>query len=224
MDSGGTSRRQVLALAGSGLAALAGCTGGDSDPDGVAENTSQDEHTFGRPTARTTLSPTPHATEDPSKNTIEKPPHRTLRTTDGAPAVTSTAYEAEQQFYEDEVSWAWEDWLVTTEDQRDALTLAENGPGVEAASSFVADTDLDANNLLIHQYNVDRCHSRVLETLEWGGRSGVFLTYGVTRREGACGTGTADMDSPPYEDPHNEATIVRVSDELDGYAGFSAMV
>jgi len=204
------TRRAVLRASVAAVAGFAGCSTRDPDPEGT---------------------PTPTAGEPAYDHSVAPPESAVVRNPEGEPAVRSSARSPEEGAYESTASWTYEDWLVTTDEQRDALEFAAAAEGAAAAREFAAATDLSGQTLLVHQYDVDECLTRRLDRLEWGTGfscgdrecAAIFLTYErVEAGDGCAGTDTALADGPPYSDEShaNEATFVRIPDAIGFYGRF----
>lgn len=189
------SRRQVLA--GSALSlTLAGVSG--------CQETTAD-------------TPTATVTEQNFPNTVDDPESRTVRNSEDGPAVTSTAHSPHEDFVEEGSDWGDEHWAIGTESERDALQYAQPTTGVEAAQSFVAETDLAAETLVVNQYRIEPCRSMQLERLQWvedgdapEGYYDVDLAYADADVEGCDEDGAKDV----------EATIFRLPTEIEGLSSF----
>jgi hypothetical protein len=209
---GPPSRRDVLRLSSLALLGLAGCATRARDADG-----------------RDAASPT--ATEPTYSRRVDAPASRPVRNPQGGPAVRSSAHTPGEDVHESSASWRHEDWLVTTGDERDALSFSRAATGVDAATAFLADTDLSAETLLVHQYAVAECETRRLDRLEWtrGLECGDAACVGIrlhserTGRDGDCrGDGAAGtVESPSEEDARvGEATFVRIPARIQSYGRF----
>lgn len=216
MDPDRLTRRAVLSLSGVVLVGLVGCTKLISDSD------------RGK-------SPTPTASELEYSHSVDTPESIKVRNPGGEPAVRSSAHSPEEDMFESSASWEYEDWIVTTPSERDALTFSQATNGVEAARDFITATDLSETTLLVHQYNIGECETRQLNRLKWGSDFscgdvkcvGIYLHYEPTEREGDCqATDSNDSDSPPYsEDSHaSETTFIRTTAQIQSYGRFSVQV
>jgi hypothetical protein len=189
------SRRQVLA--GSALTlTLAGLSG--------CQETTAD-------------TPTATVTEQNFPNTVDDPEFRTVRNSEDGPAITSSAHSPQEDFVEEGSDWGDEHWAIGTESERDALQYAQPTTGVEAAQSFVAETDLAAETLVVNQYRTDPCRSMRLERLQWvedgdapEGYYDVDLAYDDSDVGGCDEDGAKDV----------EATVFRLPTEIEGLSSF----
>jgi len=188
------SRRQVLAGSVLAFTALSGC-----------QETTAD-------------TPTATVTEQSYPNTVDDPEFRTVRNAEDGPAVTSSAHSPQEDFVDEGSDWGDEHWAIGTESERDALQYAQPTAGVEAAQSFVAETDLSAATLVVNQYRIQPCRSMQLDRLQWvedgdapEGYYDVDLAYTDSDVEGDC-----DEDGPKDV----EATIFRLPTEIEGLSSF----
>ncbi len=206
------SRRDALSLSGVALVALAGCTTGSSD--GTSTST---------------------ATERDYAQSVDSPESITVRNPQGTPAVRSTAYSPGEDLFESSATWDYEDWLVTSPSDRDALEFSQATTGGAAARDFIAATDLSETTLLVHQYNIGSCDTRRLTRLKWSSEFscgdldciGIALRYDSIDREDDCdGPEGDESDSPPYsEGTHaNETTFIRIPAQIQSYGRFSVQV
>ena len=210
------SRREVLSLSGVTLASLAGCATRTSDSDRQE-------------------SPSPTASEREYEHSVNTPESITVREPEGNPAVHSSNHSPEEDMFESSAKWDYEDWIVTSPNERDVLNFTQSTNGVEAARDFIAATDLSNSTLLVHQYNIGTCETRRLTRLKWSSNFscgdvdcvGIFLNYESTERDGDCpGTDADDSDSPPYsEDSHaSETTFIRIPAQIQSYGRFAVQV
>lgn len=196
------TRRKALYLSGMAVAGLAGCQTQKSDEPPSASGTS------GQPTAT--------ATEHQPTHTVDDPETRTLRNPTGKPAVRSSAHSPEQDFTflaerESSASWDFENWLIRSRDERDALTFSQTTTGVSAAKEFIGQTDLAEETLYIQQHTSKECQSITVEQLQWGPvqhGSSVHIEYTEPHRRDHC-TSTANHTTNSSS-KHSEAIIVRL--------------
>jgi hypothetical protein len=202
------SRRDALRFSGLAAIGLAGC----ASEDGPEESRS------------------PTATVVTHENSVSDPKSTTVRNPDGEPAVRSAVGSPEENLFEDEASWAYEDWLVRNAEEREALEFAGATTGVEDAEAFASETDLSEETLLVHQFNLAACETRTLDLLEWStGRScgeatctHIDLEYDGTVDESEC-----EGDSPggppfPEETRHNAATLIRIPARVESYGSLGS--
>lgn len=212
------SRRDALRLSSIAVLGLAGCMLPTSGID------RQDT---------TTSSPT--ASEHEYSHQVDTPESRTMQNPEGKPAVRSSAHSPLEDTFESSAKWDYEDWLVTSSQEWDALTFSPATTGVEAATEFIANTNLSKETLLIHQYNVGSCETRKLDYLKWDTEENcgdevcgaVKLKYEKVERENDCQDNDTDgSDGPPYsEDSHgSEATIIRLPKQIQSYGRFGYQV
>ena len=210
------TRREILSLSGMTLAGLAGCTTEASDFDRQE-------------------SPSPTASEPEYSHNVDSPESITVREPDGKPVVRSALHSPEENMFESSAKWDYEDWLVTSPNERDALNFSLSTTGVEAAKEFVDATDLSETTLLVHQYNIGKCETRQLTQLKWDSDFscgdtdcvGILLDYKSTERDGDCQvTDSDDSDSPPYSEGSyaSETTLIRIPAQIQSYGRFSVQV
>ena len=147
------TRRDALRLSSMALVGLAGCgaigsEGGPADSD-------------------TALQETPTVTEHEYSHRVTSPESIKVRNPAGEPAVRSSARSPEENIFESSAMWNYEDWIVTSPSERQALTFSQVTQGVEAARDFIAGTDLSKETLFVHQYNLGKCETRQLDQLKW---------------------------------------------------------
>ena len=211
--SDGPTRRDVLGVSAAALGGLAGC--------GVRGTGS-----------RETRSPT--AAEREYEHDVGNPESVRVRNPGGEPAVRSSAHTPGEDIFEEEASWAYEDWLVHSASGRSDLEFSASTTGTEEASAFVADTDLSSETVLIHQFAIDACLTRRLERLQWttGASCGdvqcvdIRLTYDRTHHEAGCERTESETDgglgpTPREGSRHSEATFVRIPAKIESYGGLS---
>ena len=214
MVRGRLTRREVLTLSGIALVGLAGCSTRATDPDD--RNTST-------------------VTERQYSHSIDTPDSIRVRNPEGKPAIRSSAHSPEENVSESSASWDYEDWIVTSPSERNALNFPQAANGAEAARDFIAATDLSEETLLVHQYNIDECETRQLDRLKWSNDVscgdvecvGLYLTYEPTERDSDCQDNDSDdSDSPPdREDSHDsETTFIRIPTQIQSYGSFSVQV
>jgi hypothetical protein len=162
--------------------------------------------------------PTATVTEQSFPNTVEDPESLTVRNSEDGPALTSSAHSPQEDFVEEGSDWGDEHWAIGTESERDALQYAQPTTGVEAAQSFVAETDLSAETLVVNQYRIEPCRSMQLDRLQWvedrdapDGYYDVDLVYADSDVEGDC-----DEDAPKDV----EATVFRLPTKIEGLSSF----
>lgn len=137
--------------------------------------------------------------------------------------------------FESSADWAYEHWLVTTPREREGLSLSIESTGSDPAPTFIMETDLSEETLLVHQYNIGTCATRRVAELAWhttaecGNRAcaGIRLRYEQIARDGPCATGETDSsDSPPYPEDEraSEATVIRIPDRVQSYTSFGYQV
>lgn len=210
------TRREILSLSGVTLVSLAGCATEASDFDRRE-------------------SPSPTTSEPEYSHSVNSPESITVREPEGKPAVRSALHSPEENTFESSAKWDYEDWVVTSPNERDALNFSPSTTGVEAAKEFVNATDLSGTTLLVHQYNIGKCETRQLTQLKWdsdfscGNKDcvGILLNYESTERDGDCQvTDSDDSDSPPYsEGSHaSETTFTRIPAQIRSYGRFSVQV
>lgn len=208
------TRRKILSLSGGTLVGFAGCTARLSDRG---------------------ESPSPTASERQYSHQVDVPESINVRNPAGEPAIQSSDHSPEEDMFESSASWDYEDWIVTSSRERDALTFSQGTNNVQAAKDFIAATNFSESTLVVHQYNIGECQTRRLNRLKWGSDFscgdrecvGIFLHYEQTEREGNCaGADSADSDGPPYsEDSHaSETTFVRLPAQIQSYGRFSVQV
>lgn len=186
------SRRTVLASVAVGAATLAGCSGVTSTP-----------------------TPSPTRTERGYTHEVPSPATSRLRNSDGEIAVRSDAHDPPG-------GWLNEGWLVTAPADRDALSFAFATTGTDAARTFLHETELSEETVLVDQYEVDRCASRRLERLQWAeategpdGGVRVELEYERVERREDCQRGTtADVG----------VTMIRVPTDAERLHAFARLV
>ena len=208
MVPGEISRRDVLRLSSLTVLGLTGCSSGED----TEEQSS------------------PTATVVTHENTVEEPESIIVRNPTGEPAVRSTMESPEENLFEDEASWAYEDWLVRNDDERAALVFANATRGVEDAETFAAETDFDEETLLVHQYNLAGCERRILEVLRWstGHSCGdatcthIDLEYDGSVDESDCEGESHDGPPYPEETRENAATLIRIPARLESYGGLGS--
>ena len=213
------TRRDALRLSSMTLVGLAGC-GARGLEEGPADTAPQE---------------TPTATEREHSHSVATPETITVRNAAGKPAVRSSARSPEENVFESSARWDYEDWIVTSSSERNALSFSRATNGVEAARDFIAATDLSEATLLVHQYDIGECESRQLDRLNWSDDVscgdadcvGVHLEYERTERDGDCqGDDSDESDSPPYgrDSYDSEATLVRIPARMQSYGRFSVQV
>lgn len=194
------TRRDALHLSGAALLALAGCASQGSP--GEDEPTSGDTDT-------------PTAEERTLAGSVLSPDSVTVRNDEGEPAVRSSAHTPSrdgtaQGEMESGPNWGHEYWFVSEPAERDALEFTVSTTGVDAATGFVADTDLSAATLLVQQYRVDGCTSVTLKRFEWSaaergpdGSIDLRAVYDERSGDGSCETETG------HGSGHGDGTDVR---------------
>lgn len=206
------SRRGALHLSGLTFLGLAGCSA--RPPDIGGRDTS-----------------TPTASEPEYSHSVDSPESSKVRNPEGEPAVRSSARPPGEGVFESSASWDYEDWLVTSPREADALDFSRATTDVDAATEFVTDTDLSRETLLVHQYNVGECETRRPTRLEWdtelacGGVActGINLSYRQDTRDSDCqGDDTGNDDGPPYSEGSydSEVTFVRIPARIQSYGQF----
>lgn len=202
------SRRDVLRLASVAALGLAGCSAGEN-ADGVSS---------------------PTASVVTHSNTVEDPKSAVVRNPTGEPTVRSPVESPGEDLFEDEASWAYEDWLVRNPDERTALVFANAARGVEDAEEFAAETDFETETLLVHQYNLAACETRRLESLRWStGRScgdatctHIDLEYDATDDESECEDESPGGPPYPEETRENAATLLRIPARIESYGSLGS--
>lgn len=186
------SRRTVLTSVAVGTATLAGCSGTASSP-----------------------TPSPTRTERGYAHELASPATSRLRNPDGEVAVRSDAHDPPGD-------WLNEGWLVTSPAERDALSFAFATTGIDAARTFLRETDLAEETVLVDQYRVDRCQSRRLERLRWDeatqgpdGGIRVELEYELVERREDCQRG---------ESEHVGVTLIRVPTDAERLHAIARLV
>lgn len=179
--------------------------------------------------------PTVSASQPSYAHSVETPETQTVRNPDGTPAVRSAKHSPEEDMFESSASWAYEDWLISTSQERSAIKFAKATTSIEAATEFIASTDFSEQTLLIHQYNIGECETRSLEMLKWtpetdGERRGgtaVRLNYRPHIRDTDCkGDSSPDSTGPPYSSGsyESEATFIRVPGQIQEIGPFTVQV
>lgn len=211
-DMSPVSRRRVLRTLPLGLVATSGCLSSDSN------------HQQG--------TPSPTASEREYANTVDDPVTQTIRNPTGEPAVRSSAHEPERDIdssgdREETAGWTVEKWLVTGPADRDALDFAPATDGVEAAQSFLDETEFLTETLIVQQYRVDACRTVTLAQLQWerapegpDGAVALRLEYEDIERDENCAQET-DGASETTGTRHVEATITRVPAAFDTTTSFA---
>lgn len=208
-----TTRREVLGLSGATLVSLTGC---------MTRTSGSDQRG----------SPSPTASEPEYSHRIDMPESITVREPEGKPAVRSEVHSPTEDMFESSAQWDYEDWIVTSPGDRDALEFSQSASGVEAAREFITTTDLSESTLLVHQYDLGTCETRELTQLEWGSNFscgdvdcvGISLTYEPTERDVDCReTDGANTDGPPYSEGSyaSETTFARIPAQIQSYGRFS---
>lgn len=184
------TRRDALRLSSAALAGLAGCTTRDSDEPDLSS---------------------PTATERQYSQRVTGPESRKVRNPDGEPAVRSSAHSPERDHpfsgdLEPAPGWGHEYWFVTSPSERNALEFSEATIGVEAASDFVADTDLSEATLLVQQYMSGECTTVQLHGFEWeeaergpDGSYDVRAEYRDSQTDGNC---DSETEKPAENEVH----------------------
>lgn len=210
------TRRKILGLSGVVLVGFTGCM----------------TQTSGSETRGT---PSPTASEPEYSHSIDRPESIIVREPEGKPAVRSEVHSPTEDMFETSAKWDYEDWLVTSPSDRDALSFSQSTNGVKAARDFIATTDLSESTLLVHQYNISKCETRELTRLKWGSNFGcgdadcvgISLNYESTERDGDCqGPEDGNSDSPPYSEGSyaSETTLIRIPGQIQSYGRFSVQV
>lgn len=212
MAPDGLSRRDVLRLSPTALLGLAGCSAGTTDAD------ERD-------------SATPTAGEPEFTHSVDSPKSATVRNPEGNPAVRSSARSPEENAFESAAAWNYEDWLITSPREGDALEFSDSATGVDSTTALVADTDFSQETLLVHQYNVPACETRRPVRIRWGGDFtcgdvecvGIRLQYDRRQRGDDC---ESSAESPPYPEGtyDSEAAFVRVPAQIQSYGRFGYQV
>ncbi|WP_435360468.1 hypothetical protein [Haloarchaeobius sp. DFWS5] len=212
MKSDRLSRREILHLSSIGLAGLAGCAGqGPNDSGGKT--------------------PTATAGEPTYSDVVDSPASVTVRNSEGKSAVRSTEHSPEENLSESEPQWDYEDWLVTSTAEGEALEFQSTTTGGDEAATFVADTDFASETVVVHQYNISPCETRRPNRLKWGENfscggatcAGIYLGYEEEDVDDECEDDESFGGPPSSDDPHDsEAALVRIPDQLRSYGRFSS--
>lgn len=183
-----TSRRRILKCVPAILTGVSGCTGQNY----------QSEDTSTTPTATKRKQDFPHSTKTPVTKKV--------RASSGTFAVRSSTFTPASE-------WKTTEWLVSSEDERDAITFSNGASGVEDAKKFLNGFDFSNKTVLIVQYPINKCRTKKLELLKWGpanggsnGTASFWLEFSIVKRETSC-------EESPEEDI--EATLVQVPDDVD---------
>lgn len=158
--------------------------------------------------------PSPTATERSFAHSLDAPTLQKVRRADGGPAIRSSAFTPTE-------SWAPTQWVVTDASDRDALDVSAESTGRDEVATFVAETDLSTQTVLVHQYNVESCHTRQLNRVRWGeaesgpeGTAAVRVEYTTVERD----------DCRRETDEAVEATVVRMPTSVERLGYFGSQV
>jgi hypothetical protein len=160
------------------------------------------------------------ATEVSFARSVSEPASRRVRNAAGEPVVRSSVRTPEEDIFETAAGWRYEEWAVSTADDRAALEFAPGAEAADAARQFAAETDFSTATLLVQQYAVPDCRTRRLDLLEWrrvqrGDRAytDVGLEYDEIDRSDCEGEGTA-----------SEATLVRIPEQVPPVTSVGTLV
>lgn len=133
------SRRQVLGGFAVLLVGGSGCTR-TASRDTPTDTATASERTFS------------HCIRDPTTHQVRHP--------EGEPAIRSAAFTPTGD-------WRSAEWVVTSPRERDALVYSTGATGVGEAQTFVEDTELSAQTLLVHQHGFENCLTLQVARLKW---------------------------------------------------------
>lgn len=179
--------------------------------------------------------PSPTASEPEYSHSVASPESSKVRNPKGGPAVRTSAHSPEENLFESSASWDYEDWIVTSPSEADALDFSRATTGVNEISDFIAETDFSQVTLLVHQYNVGKCATLHPTQLEWGTEftcgdvacTGIKLSYQREALDHDCqSTATGGSGGPPYSEGSfaSEATFIRIPEQIQSYGEFGYQV
>lgn len=187
------SRRRVLSCISLSIAAWSGCL----------ESTSLSQET-----TRETTTP---ATEREFSHHEENPAATKIRRQGLKPAATTTQFEPAEK-------WIRTEWVLNSGEDIASLDFAFDTKESDTAKEFLQNTEMAEESVVAHQYVVDRCQTRQLNSVKWefnesSSRTSVELRYEITEND--CGEQTSK---------NVELTFVRIPTSIESLGYFGSFV